>query len=254
VSLEFLSPAAAKRDGRFAPLARSPMERQARAAGARFELRDGWSVAVAYAPAEHEAETLRRAAGFADVSHLGKLELQAEPGDLEATVARATGGARPSLGQAARAAGGWWCPVTASRVMVVCEPQDLRALSELLVDSGRPINVVEVTTVFAALTIAGPLAPEVLARFCAIDLRPQVTPVGAVRPGSVARQPGVVVYEGENRFLVLFGWAVGEYIWGQVEEAARNLGGGPVGVDALGSLDRPASRSQRVAQEVRSGA
>ena len=41
MSLDFLSPS---------PLvvARSPMERQAVAAGARLELRDGWNVAVAF--------------------------------------------------------------------------------------------------------------------------------------------------------------------------------------------------------------
>jgi hypothetical protein len=42
-------------------VARSPMERQAAAAGARFEVRDGWNVAVGY-----EGED-RAAAGFADV-------------------------------------------------------------------------------------------------------------------------------------------------------------------------------------------
>ena len=43
MSFEFLSPTAAN------AVARSPMERQARAAGARFEVRDGWNVATAYA-------------------------------------------------------------------------------------------------------------------------------------------------------------------------------------------------------------
>ena len=42
MSFAFLSPTAA------GAVARSPMERQARAAGARFEVRDGWNVAVAY--------------------------------------------------------------------------------------------------------------------------------------------------------------------------------------------------------------
>ena len=39
----------------------------------------------------------------------------------------------------------------------------------------------------------GPSAREVFARFCALDLRSAVTPVGAVRPGSIARQPGIVL-------------------------------------------------------------
>jgi heterotetrameric sarcosine oxidase gamma subunit len=86
---------------------------------------------------------------------------------------------------------------------------------------------VEVTTAFAALTIAGPLAREVFARFCALDLRPQTTPVCGFRPGSVARTPGFVLREDEDRFLMLFGWALGEYMWTTVADAAERLGGAP---------------------------
>ncbi|HYZ81643.1 MAG TPA: hypothetical protein VE571_10260, partial [Solirubrobacteraceae bacterium] len=76
-------------------------------------------------------------------------------------------------------------------------------------------------------------ARETFARFCALDLRPQVTPVGALRPGSIGRQPGLLIREDEDRYLFLFGWATGEYMWSVVADAAGHLGGGPVGVDAL---------------------
>ena len=67
--------------GRADAAARSPMARQAAAAGARFEMRDGWSVAVAYAG---DAATLRKV-GFADVSHLRKWEVTGElPGRARA--------------------------------------------------------------------------------------------------------------------------------------------------------------------------
>jgi hypothetical protein len=35
---------------------------------------------------------------------------------------------------------------------------------------------------------------------------------------------------------MLFGWALGRYVWEQVADAAGTLGGGPVGVDALAPL------------------
>jgi len=190
VSLEFLSPSATN------VVARSPMERQARAAGARFELRDGWNVAVSYPRAPNGGVT------FADCSHIRKYELQ---GDL------------PPLdpGRATVDGDSTWLPMTPTRALILGgEPPD-RAL--------------EVTTACAALRIAGPLARETFARFTAIDLRPHVTRPGDWRPGSVARTPGGILCEAENRYLMLFGAALGQYMWTVVDDAARHLGGGPVG-------------------------
>jgi heterotetrameric sarcosine oxidase gamma subunit len=221
VTLEFLSPHGAA-DG---VVARSPMERQAAAAGARFELRDGWNIAVAYGSPDQEAQAGGPAAAWADVSHLGKLELQGngvcERAGLE-------------LGRASRRGDGWWCPLTPDRALVICDASELAAAREQVPEDA---SAVDVTTVFAALTLVGPLSREVFARFCAIDLRSQVTPVGGLRPGSIARQPGVILREAPERYLFLFGWAIGQYMWTVVADAARHLGGRPLGMDALASLE-----------------
>ena len=72
------------------------MERQAAAAGARFELRDGWNVAVSYAGEDAAA------GGWADVSHCARSSCHGAPGvELE-------------LGTATRRDGAWWCPLTPS--------------------------------------------------------------------------------------------------------------------------------------------
>src|SRR3954470_366175 len=136
MSFEFLAPDAAVADDRFAPIARSPMERSARAAGARFEARDGWNVAVGYASLEQDREACRQAAGWADVSHLGKLELHASAADdLAAIVAQVADGAGLQLGTATRAADAWWLPLTAERAVVVCEPAALPGLRERLAEA-----------------------------------------------------------------------------------------------------------------------
>jgi hypothetical protein len=203
VSLDFLSPAPSA-------VARSPMEREALAAGAVLELRDGWNVAVRF-----EGEEGRLASvAFADCSQLGKLEQHGAHG-LE-------------LGRAEQRERAWWCPLTAERALVLCEPAQSGDLRDRF-----GADAVDLTSAMGALTIAGPLAREVFARFTAIDLRPQVTPVHGFRPGSVARTPGAILREAEDRWLMLFGAALGSYVWTVVADAAGSLGGGPIGSEAL---------------------
>jgi heterotetrameric sarcosine oxidase gamma subunit len=242
--LEFLAVETAGNDRRFTPLARSPMEAQARAAGARFEARDGWNVAVSYGEAAQEQEAIATTAGWSDCSQLGKLELQGASDELAEIAGRAAeGDERPQLqlGFASAAAGAWWCPLTPERLVAICPPARTASLRERLQASAAQArgaaSVTEVTTLYAALTLAGPAAREIFARFCALDLRERSMPLRGLRPGSVARTPGLVLREADERFLVLFGWALGEYMWSVVEDAGRRLGARPVGVDALAELD-----------------
>lgn len=197
-ALAFLSPAAAHD----AAIARSPMERLAKSAGAQFEVRDGWNVATTYGADEKRA--LERVA-WADVSHLGKWELPGADGEF---------------GTADRDGDAWLCRLTASRALQIG-------------GTAPPEGGLDVTCTYAALTILGPLARETIARFCALDLRPDKAPPHSFRPGSIGRQPGMILVEGPDRFLLLFGWATGEYMWTVVEDAARHLGGGPVGMETL---------------------
>jgi glycine cleavage system aminomethyltransferase T len=228
MSLEFLSPSAGA-------LARSPMERQALAAGAELEQRDGWNVAVRFDGEEAERARCQTSVGFADLSHLGKLEVQAGASELAAIT-----GEQSELGRATRFDGGWWCPYTPERAIALCEPAGLAALRESLEDAaaadGTLTSVIDVSTAFAALAVQGPLAREMFARFTALDLRDVASPPEAFRPGSVARTPGAILRESYDRWLMLFGAALGQYVWTVVADAAEYLGGGPVGVDVLESV------------------
>jgi heterotetrameric sarcosine oxidase gamma subunit len=206
------------------------MERLAAAGGAAFEARSGWNVAVAFAG--EEPRRLTETVGFADRSYLTKLEIQGSP-EAVARIARDVGdGVVLEPGRAVRTPGVWWCPVTPSRMLVLAEPGgSVKVAVAGAADPGT--TVVDLTCGLAAMALAGPGCRELLARFCAIDVRPAVTPVTGFRPGSVARTPGYLLREREDQLLLLVGWALGEYLWEVVADAAESLGGGPVGADAL---------------------
>jgi glycine cleavage system aminomethyltransferase T len=196
-ALDFLTPVTAQNGA----IARSPMERLAQTAGAEFEVRDGWNVAVTYG--ENEKRALEHVA-WADVSHLRKWEIEGVG----------------EFGTAGREGDAWICRLTTNRALSIG-------------GSTPRADAVDVTCNYAALTILGPQARETIARFCALDLRPHVAPPHSFRPGSIGRQPGMILVEGPDRFLLLFGWATGEYMWTVVADAARHLGGGPVGMETL---------------------
>jgi glycine cleavage system aminomethyltransferase T len=210
-ALAFLTPDAAPGTA----VARTPMERSARAAGARFEVRDGWNVATAFASTDVEHARSTQTVAFADRCAIRKLELH---GDALSSL-----GLEPGIAE--RRDGAWWCPVTPARVLV------LGGVGQPALPDG--VSVVDVTSGLAAMALVGPGCRELLARFCAIDVRPAVTPVTGFRPGSVARTPGYVLVEAEQRILIAVGWALGQYMWDVVADAAEHLGGGPVGADAL---------------------
>ena len=87
----------------------------------------------------------------------------------------------------------------------------------------------------AALALVGPQARELLARFCAIDVRPALAPVGGFRPGSVARTPGYLLRERPDSAADAGRLGARRVPVGASSPTRpRHLGGGPVGAEALG--------------------
>lgn len=211
------------------PVAVSPLASGTAAAGATFEARDGWEVAVRFADAGVEALACRQAVGWADVSHVPKWELQVAPAQAASLDALAPLPALDGDNLAVRDEdGAWWCRLGSTRALVLGRTA--------APDAGSSVALLDVTSQLGALRIAGPLSRELLARFCALDLRPQVAPPRALRPGSLARTPGIVLCEAPDRYLMLFGAAYGAYMWEVVHDAGTHLGGRPVGVEALDAI------------------
>jgi heterotetrameric sarcosine oxidase gamma subunit len=221
VSLAFLSPHPSAQTP-----ARSPLLDPALAAGARSEVRDGWEVVASFGDPAAGLAACRESVGFADLSDLIKFELQRPP---------AAAAAEFAPGHALRLAGGWRCPLRPTRELLLAEPNRAAIVgAELERDGARACDL---TASLAAIAIAGPLARETFARFCALDLRPERLAVGGFLPGSVARTPGYVLREGPDRFLMLFGAAYAQYVWETVADAAAGRGGRPVAASALPAIE-----------------
>jgi glycine cleavage system aminomethyltransferase T len=235
MSFEFLAPDAARAvDGAPPPL-RSPIEWVHRELGAQFDDRAGWRVVAGYGAVEEEVAACREAVGVADLSHLGKLELQAEPGLVSEMVATLAGGAPLELGRATLHDQVWWCPLTDSRTLTVTPPELTAEVRDDLerAAAGSFASVRELTTALGTNQLAGPLAREAFARATALDLRPGRFGERAFAPVSVARTAGMVLRDGEDSFLHLFGAGFAHYIWTVFVDAAESMRGRAVGADAL---------------------
>ncbi len=133
--------------------------------------------------------------------------------------------------------GGWACRLTDDRELLVVPRERLTAERVAREQAGG--DVVDLSSGYVMLAVAGPLAREALARATSLDLRPSQAPVGAYRPGSVAHVGATVLREAEDRYLVLAGAAHALHLWEVLDDAVTGLGGCPAGLDALSDvLDR----------------
>jgi len=198
VSLAFLSVDAAVDQGGFHPIATSAIARAQRDFGATFAERDGWLVPVAI-PGEEEHVAVQ----IADVSHLTKLELRPAgvPIDGDGVV---------------------WYEISPRRALVMCAPPLGDSVRERV---GERFSL-DVTSAYSVIAIVGPEAETVLRRMTHIHHFPS--------GGEIAHVQGHILRRGGG-YWVICAQELGQYVWEVAVDRASALGGGPVGVDALGA-------------------
>lgn len=198
-TLEFLRVDAAADQGAFHPVARSPLEQRFRDADATFEERDGWAV-----PVSVPGEAGRLASvGVADISHLAKLEL------------------RPA-GDPIEGEGIVWYPISKRRALVLCAS----ALAAGVRERASDRFVLDVSGALAIIAVVGPEADTVLRRLTHLHHFPS--------GGEVAHVTAHVLQRGGGYWIVV-AQELGHYMSEVVLDRAQALGGGLVGVDALGA-------------------
>ena len=117
-------------------LAHSPLEPQLQKAGATMVARHGWWVAAHYGSPAGELALCETAVGLADRSDLGKLELRGERSALEQLVGQLSGGS-VDPGDALLAEGAWWCAVSRTHVIALCDAAETERLAASARDAVR---------------------------------------------------------------------------------------------------------------------
>lgn len=239
MSLKFLSADEAQVQGAFTPLLQSNIEAELVEAGAQIEERDGWRVAANYGDTIAEKKACADSVGVAELSSLGITELLANPAVIEAITTEVAGTAA-KLGEAVFAGGAWWCTVKPDRVLAITSPGDTASLRGRLESAAAArdelTSVTDLTSTLTTFSVSGPLARDTFARITALDLREREFPLRGFLPGSIGRVPGLLLRQGPDSFLHTFGAASAQYMWESVIDAAEELGGRAVGIDALGPL------------------
>lgn len=103
-------------------------------------------------------------------------------------------------------------------------------------DDGPGCYHVDRRNTHAWLALCGAAAPEVMAKLCAVDLRPAAFGEGSVAQTSAART-AVILIRGWSatslRFDILVDSASAEYLWGCLLDAMAEFDGAAVGLDSL---------------------
>ena len=229
-ALDFLSPALARDEGAFHPVARSAAERVFAAAGAIFDERDGWRVPTIVPDTEAHSSSV----GIADLSHLGKLDVRPAPSEPEPNPEPQAGRERdpqperePDERLRRSVTSSVVYRLSPRRALVLFAEKDRVEVSAAL---GGSTQVLDVTGAYTVLAVTGPEARALIARLTHLHHFPS--------GGEVAHVTAHVLPAGDG-FRILVAQELGHYLAEVALDRAQALGGGLVGVDALPEDERP---------------
>jgi sarcosine oxidase subunit alpha len=236
-------------EARHHPVRRTPLHHWHEAAGARWLDAGQWKRPESYGEAADEVRAVRSHAGLIDVSTLGKIDVLGP--DAAVLLERiylnewanlAVGRARYGVlcteegivfddGVGARLAPDhFYLTATTGNAEAVFQWLELwRATWRL------DVTVLNQTSAFAAVNLAGPRAREVLGRLTALDLSAVAFPYPAVRQAEVAGVPCRLLrvgFVGEVGYEIHCPGGHGWHLWEALLEAGSGFGLRPFGVEA----------------------
>lgn len=207
-----------------------------------------WKRPLVYTSVSEEYEAVRKRAGLIDVSTLGKLEVKGKdapllldkvythwfsnlkPGRIRYGVICDDSGTILDDGTVARLAADHFYITTSTGNIDFVE----QWMKWWTVGAGWCVHVVNVTSGYAALNLAGPEARRVLAKLTDTDISQNAFPYMACREASVAGVPALLLrigFVGETGWEIHFPAEYGEYLWDALLEAGADVQLRPFGVE-----------------------
>jgi sarcosine oxidase subunit alpha len=232
-----------------APVRRTAMHERHAALGATWIDMGDWKRPLHYGDVDSECRAVRTAAGVIDVSTLGKLMLQGpdagafldwlhpnrfsdlREGRVRYRAMLDDAGIVLDDGTVARLAG--------DRYFVSTTTGNLDAMDQWfrwwLADGTRQASVVNVTSQYAAINLAGPRARDVLAPLTELDVSREKMPYLSAAEGAVAGIPAILLrigFVGELGFEIHVPADYGAHLWDVLVDAGREHGLRAFGVEA----------------------
>ena len=225
------------------PDRRTSMYHSQMAMGAAMADTDGWQLPSHYGDPEQELQWLRQSVGVSDVSSIGKVRVIGE-GSAHAVGGLVPGAAEQGIGSVVEGdspldRGGKLLSVRlAQDEFLVLAPAGVApsAVESLSATGDGCAHAIDVTSGLCGMALVGPATQGLMGRITEVDTAPRALPDLACVQSPFADVQGTLLRRGVNgiaMYQLYAGREFGEYLWEVLVEVAREVGGGPVGTQAL---------------------
>ena len=208
-----------------------------------------WQRPLDYGSSFNEALVVRNKVGVIDVSTLGKLDIQGDGagelldrlythrfsnlkiGKIRYGILCADNGTVMDDGTVTKLGENHYFVTTSTAGVESIE----QWFKWWLVGTGNKVNIVNVTSSYAAINVAGPYAKDTLLKLTDIDLDAKQFPYMNSKHAEVAGVSSILLrvgFVGESGWEVHFPSEYGEYMWKRMIEAGKEFGIRPFGVEA----------------------
>ena len=220
-----------------------------RAMGAVMADADGWQLPSHYGDVSREEAWLRETVGVSDISPIGKIRVVGHDASGSLSILF-PGAVDIPTGKAAEAdspleRGGKLLAtrLTHDEFLVLTPPGEaLSAISNMRETTGDGCAyAVDVTSGLCGISIIGPSSTDLFSRITELDASSGALPDFTCVQSRFADVQGLLLRRdthGVSTYHLYSGREFGEYLWEAFVETAREVGGGPVGTEALLGLRR----------------